>query len=106
MNCPRCQKELPVNASACSACGFSFDDATQPFELPKTPQIKPGQKQVVEKVIDRCIQKDPSLRPSSALQVAAAVPRGDPLAAALPPRRTPPPETLAPPPPHRPLHPP
>ena len=29
MNCPRCQKEIPVDASACSACGFSFDDATQ-----------------------------------------------------------------------------
>src|SRR2546425_1770735 len=38
---------------------------------------------LVEKVIDRCIQKDPSLRPSSAIQVAAALPGGDPIAAAL-----------------------
>ena len=33
---------------------------------------------VVEKVIDRCIQKDPARRPASALQVAAALPGGDP----------------------------
>src|SRR5437762_5435590 len=43
MNCPRCQKEFPVNSSLCPACGFSFDDATQPLELPKTPSTS-GQK--------------------------------------------------------------
>src|SRR5947207_1125583 len=32
MNCPRCQKEIPNDASSCSACGFSFDDATQKLE--------------------------------------------------------------------------
>src|SRR5256714_12927806 len=32
MNCPRCQKEIPNDASLCSACGFSFDDATQRLE--------------------------------------------------------------------------
>src|SRR6267142_2101687 len=50
---------------------------------------------VVEKVIDRCIQKDPSLRPSSALQVAAALPGGDPIAAALAAGETPSPEMVA-----------
>src|SRR6202140_1162380 len=50
---------------------------------------------VVEKVIDRCIQKDPSLRPLSALQVAAALPGGDPLAAALAAGETPSPEMVA-----------
>ncbi|HEY8205156.1 MAG TPA: serine/threonine-protein kinase, partial [Pyrinomonadaceae bacterium] len=34
---------------------------------------------LIEKVIDRCIQKDPEQRPASALQVAAALPGGDPL---------------------------
>jgi serine/threonine-protein kinase len=29
MNCPRCHKEIPVDASFCSSCGFSFDDETQ-----------------------------------------------------------------------------
>src|SRR5712691_1903305 len=50
---------------------------------------------VVEKVIDRCIQKDPSLRPASALQVAAALPGGDPIAAALAAGETPSPEMVA-----------
>lgn len=50
---------------------------------------------VVEKVIDRCIQKDPALRPASALQVAAALPGGDPIAAALAAGETPSPEMCA-----------
>ena len=40
MNCPRCKKEIPVDASFCSACGFSFDDATQRLESPDTPSSK------------------------------------------------------------------
>ncbi len=50
---------------------------------------------VIERVIDRCIQKDPSLRPSSALQVSAALPGGDPIAAALAAGETPSPEMVA-----------
>ena len=50
---------------------------------------------VVEKVIDRCIQRDPNLRPASALQVAAALPGGDPIAAALAAGETPSPEMVA-----------
>ncbi len=50
---------------------------------------------LVEKVIARCIQKDPSQRPSSALQVAAALPGGDPIAAALAAGETPSPEMVA-----------
>jgi tRNA A-37 threonylcarbamoyl transferase component Bud32 len=50
---------------------------------------------LVEKVIDRCMQKDPSQRPSSALQVAAALPGGDPIAAALAAGETPSPEMVA-----------
>ena len=50
---------------------------------------------VIERVIDRCLEKDPSLRPSSALQVAAALPGGDPIAAALAAGETPSPEMVA-----------
>jgi hypothetical protein len=49
----------------------------------------------IENVIERCIQKDPSLRPTSALQVAAALPGGDPIAAALAAGETPSPEMVA-----------
>src|SRR5207245_11336274 len=42
-----------------------------------------------------CLEKDPQLRPSSALAVAAALPGGDPLAAALAAGETPSPELVA-----------
>jgi serine/threonine-protein kinase len=50
---------------------------------------------VIERVIDRCIAKNPASRPSSALQVAAALPGGDPIAAALAAGETPSPEMIA-----------
>ena len=50
---------------------------------------------VIESIIDRCIQKDPARRPASALQVAAALPGGDPIAAALAAGETPSPEMVA-----------
>jgi hypothetical protein len=50
---------------------------------------------LIERVILRCLQKDPAKRPSSALQVAAALPGGDPLAAALAAGETPSPEMVA-----------
>jgi hypothetical protein len=50
---------------------------------------------LIERVILRCVDKDPAKRPSSALQVAAALPGGDPLAAALAAGETPSPEMVA-----------
>jgi predicted Ser/Thr protein kinase len=49
----------------------------------------------VERVILRCLNPKPSLRPPSAIAVAAALPGGDPLAAALAAGETPSPEMVA-----------
>ena len=46
----------------------------------------------VEKIIRRCLDPDPSRRPSTALNVLAALPGGDPLAAALAAGETPSPK--------------
>lgn len=55
------------------------------------PELDPA----VEKVIRRCLDPDPSKRPSSALAVASALPGGDPLAMALAAGETPSPDVVA-----------
>lgn len=50
---------------------------------------------LIERVILRCLEADPDKRPTSALQVAAALPGGDPLAAALAAGETPSPQMVA-----------
>ncbi len=57
--------------------------------------IVPGLDPAVERVILRCLDKDPDKRPRSAMAVAAALPGGDPIAAALAAGETPAPELLA-----------
>jgi serine/threonine-protein kinase len=49
----------------------------------------------VRRLIERCLDPDPHLRPNSALAVAAALPGTDPLAAALAAGETPSPELVA-----------
>jgi len=50
---------------------------------------------LIERVILRCLENDPAQRLASALQVAAALPGGDPMAAALAAGVTPSPEMVA-----------
>lgn len=50
---------------------------------------------LIDRGILRCLETDPGKRPVSALQVAAALPGGDPLAAALAAGETPSPEMVA-----------
>jgi serine/threonine protein kinase len=50
---------------------------------------------VVERVIRRCLEEEPQMRPATALAAAAALPGGDPLAAALASGEVPSPEAVA-----------
>ena len=50
---------------------------------------------MIQRVIERCVEPDPHRRPQSAIIVAAALPGGDPLAAALAAGETPSPQMVA-----------
>jgi len=62
---------------------------TAPSEIAR--EIDP----IVERIILRCMEKDPRQRPAAVAQVAAALPGGDPLAAAIAAGETPSPEMVA-----------
>ncbi|HXT77448.1 MAG TPA: serine/threonine-protein kinase [Candidatus Eisenbacteria bacterium] len=81
----------------------AFDAATLPELMRLREESSPSKPSsivrdldpLLERVIMRCLEKDPALRPTSALQVAAALPGGDPLAAALAAGETPSPQMVA-----------
>lgn len=66
-------------------------DTTPASPAEHVPDLDP----LIERVIFRCLERDPAKRPASALQVAAALPGGDPLTAALAAGETPSPEMVA-----------
>jgi len=67
----------------------------QQAEIVPPSEIVRDLDQSIERVITRCLQPDPERRPASALAVAAALPGGDPLAAALAAGETPSPDMVA-----------
>jgi serine/threonine protein kinase len=81
----------------------AFDAATLPELLRLRERTSPASistlvrdiDPLIERVILRCLERDPGLRPATALQVASALPGGDPLAAALAAGETPSPEMVA-----------
>jgi serine/threonine-protein kinase len=74
----------------------SVDIARRKESTPASPSsIVEGLEPAIERVILRCLEMEPEDRPGSALAVAAALPGGDPLAAALAAGETPSPELVA-----------
>lgn len=68
----------------------------QEESTPTTPSsYVEGLDQAVERIVLRCLEKEPHARPASALAVSAALPGGDPIAAALMAGDTPSPEMVA-----------
>ena len=70
-------------------------DLQESAQLASMTSIATDVDPAVEKVIRRCLDPDPLKRPASAISVAAALPGGDPLAAALAAGETPSPELVA-----------
>src|SRR5512132_3451987 len=65
-------------------------------EQPAAPStVTPGIDPAVERIILRCLEKDPKSRPRSVAAVAAALPGADPLGAAIAAGETPSPEMVA-----------
>jgi hypothetical protein len=69
--------------------------ATTDREVSRPSSVVKDVDPVVERVILRCLENEPSARPANVLSVAAALPGGDPLAAALAAGETPSPQMVA-----------
>jgi serine/threonine-protein kinase len=88
--------ELFTGKPAFKASSVDEQRRLQSETTPSSPSsFMEGFDSIVERVILRCLDADPARRPSSALSVAAALPGGDPLAAALAAGETPSPGMVA-----------
>ncbi len=88
--------ELFTGKAAFAASSLTGLDRTPSSAPPPSPSsFVEGFDPAVERAILRCLEPDPRDRPSSAFEVAVALPGGDPLAAALAAGETPSPEMVA-----------
>jgi hypothetical protein len=81
----------PFRAATVAEWQRAHSDSAPTHPSAIVAEIEPA----VERIILRCLEKDPAKRPLSASQVAAALPGGDPLAAALAAGETPSPALVA-----------
>ena len=72
-----------------------FDDSSDRSVPPSADRLVSDVDPAVAAVIQRCLDRNPARRPASALDVARALPGGDPLAEALAAGHTPSPEMVA-----------
>ena len=91
--CTRCSRGKPAFQSARVGELARLHHESTPTSLSKHRCRTPIP--AIERVIQRCLAKEPAERPASALAVAAALPGGDPLAAALAAGETPSPAMVA-----------
>ena len=88
--------ELFTGKPAFKAMSLEERRGRQSEETPSSPSsLMEDFDPTVERVILRCLEAEPARRPPSALAVAAALPGGDPLAAALAAGETPSPQMVA-----------
>jgi serine/threonine-protein kinase len=88
--------EVFCGKRALTATTFAELRLEKESQVPKTPSVwRSDIHPAIDRLIARCIERDPRQRPGSVRQLAAALPGGDPLAAALEAGETPAPEVVA-----------
>jgi len=88
--------EIYTGKQAYTATGLNELKALHKSATPTTPSsLVADMDPVVERVILRCLEKDPAKRPGSVYAVLSALPGGDPLAATMAAGETPSPELVA-----------
>jgi serine/threonine-protein kinase len=88
--------EIVTGTSAVTASSPGQWPAAHAVSEPTDPSVVVSETDpAMERIIKRCLAKEPADRPSSAAEVVASLPGGDPLAAALAAGETPSPELVA-----------